>query len=129
MDRASIRIHCLSCGIEFRSLEQTQVRNEPSRYDCPTCHYQTVAPSNLSNPALSPSDFQRRLSALVQAAWGSVLPTEIVSIVRDELEFVAELAHTGRRVYVQIIDLGPHEQAALPTRDRKEVLQSRSIHE
>jgi hypothetical protein len=47
---------------------------------------------------------------------------EIVAVLRDELEFEAELGAPGRRMLVQIIDLGqldPEMQSMRPSGSRK----------
>jgi hypothetical protein len=65
------------------------------------------------------------------SARASGLDTEaIVHALRDELEFAAEMGHAGRRFSVQLIDLGPQEGEILnrPVRDRREILQNRSVN-
>ncbi|HMQ30948.1 MAG TPA: hypothetical protein PKD53_09475 [Chloroflexaceae bacterium] len=66
---------------------------------------------------------------LAQARAGGLTSDEIVATLRDELEFAAELAHVGRQICVQIIDLGPSEGQTVqqPVRDRTTVLRGRAV--
>jgi hypothetical protein len=60
---------------------------------------------------------------LIRNAWASGLDAEaIVQVLREELVFAAERGHVGRQFAVQLIDLGPQENAVLqrPLRDRRE---------
>jgi hypothetical protein len=83
-------------------------------------------------PGVSSADeLAELLSALITGARQGGLDADvIVQTLRDELEFAAEMAHTGRHFCVQLIDLGPQESNILqrPVRDRREVLQTRSVN-
>lgn len=75
---------------------------------CPVCQLfnplDTIAPS----PRMTIESFEIRLSELVaQARASQITPDDIVVVLRNELEFAAELASSGRDLCVQIIDLGP----------------------
>jgi hypothetical protein len=75
---------------------------------------------------------QTELDALISCARASGLAVEtIVRALRDELGFAAEMGRLGHRFCVQLIDLGPPEGLILhrPVRDRREILQSRSVNE
>jgi hypothetical protein len=79
---------------------------------------------------MSTDDLETQLRALVMSARAGGLDAEaIVRVLRDELEFAAEMGHAGRRFSVQLIDLGPQEGEILnrPVRDRREILQNRSV--
>ena len=122
---ASLR--CVNCGssLGVPPVGATVVR-------CPVCQLDNplfVAPT--SSP-LTAELFARGLEALVAQARASGVSGEaIVAVLRDELEFAAELAHAGRQLHVQILDLGPAEgQAATPPiRDRTSVLRGRTVGE
>lgn len=124
-DQPSLR--CVNCGssLGMPPAGATVVR-------CPVCQLDNplfVAPP--SSP-LTAELLARGLEALVTRARASGVSGEtIVSVLRDELEFAAELANGGRQLHIQILDLGPAEgrPAGPPIRDRTTVLRGRSVGE
>jgi hypothetical protein len=82
-------------------------------------------------PVESVDDLVAQLGALISSARESGVDAEaIVHALRDELEFAAEMADTGRHFSVQLIDLGPREATILhrPAHDRRTILQTRSAN-
>jgi len=61
---------------------------------------------------------------------GGIDAEELVQLLRGELEFAAELTHSGHHFCVQLIDLGvqPGEVLSRPLRDRREMLQTHSVN-
>lgn len=81
--------------------------------------------------AMSADHLSSQLGALITSARTSGLDAAIiVQTLRDELEFAAEMANTGRHFCVQLIDLGAQESDILqrPVRDRRAMLQTRSVN-
>lgn len=117
-------IRCLNCGTALEAPPEGA-----AGVICPVCQYlnDLQAPAVL---ALTADSFEARLGDLIgQARSSGLAPDEIVRVLRDELEFAAELASTGRHLTVQIIDLGPLDAEALrrPTRDRTSILRGRAV--
>jgi threonine synthase len=116
-------LRCANCGNEW----------EPQglSLNCPVCGFPAVAEMAIDSTAIrSIADLEAQLSALLLGARASGLdPDEVVRVLRDELEFAAELAHAGRRLYVQLLDLGPQEadMRAQPTRNRGATLRGRGV--
>lgn len=97
---------------------------------CPVCGLQHSGDLIHSAPLLTSDSFESQLGALIsQAHRDGLPPDEIVRVLRDELEFTAELAHSGRQFLVQLVDLGPLETrgAPQPQRDGGTTLRSRSV--
>jgi hypothetical protein len=118
-------VQCSNCGamIEIPLIGVDTVH-------CPVCQYvfELRAPSQIHE--FTPEALETSLSNLMAQARASGLDRdEIVRVLRDELEFAAELAHTGRNMTVQIIDLGPLESHAArpPIRDRTTILRGRVV--
>jgi hypothetical protein len=98
---------------------------------CPVCRLPLSTSEMSAMSPMSTNDLATQLGALVTSARASGLDAEvIVHVLRDELEFAAEMAHAGRHFYVQLIDLGPRESDILqrPVRDRRAILQTRSVN-
>lgn len=126
------KMRCVNCGTEWvpevvpGGVEDLQVLD----YSCPVCLFRfrptatPLAPRNMTRDELAAN-----LDTLISDARSSGLDLTIITqTLRDELEFVAELGSVGRRLYVQIVDLGPQEGTITnrPLRDRGETLQSRT---
>ena len=126
-------VQCSNCGTEWnpapRSLDQG---GAPAGADvCPVCQLPVSTSETAPQRLISVNDLSVQLGALIAGARASGLaPDSIVQVLRDELEFAAEMAHVGRNFCVQLIDLGPQESNILqrPARDRREILQSRSAN-
>lgn len=122
--RAQPLIYCVNCGTALGfPLEGV------AGVTCPVCQLfnELRAPERLT---LTPDALEARLGDLIgQARAGGMPPDEIVRVLREELEFAAELASAGRHLCVQIIDLGPLESQGLqrPVRDRGAMLRGRAI--
>lgn len=120
-------LRCANCGTEW---VPSALQNGADAASCPVCHY-TAEVHALVPDIRSREDFEQQLSALVTAAWsGGVESEQILHMLRDELAFAAELANAGHQFSVQLIDLGVQtgEMAVRPIRDRREMLQSRSVN-
>lgn len=121
----SLATRCTNCGTVWTPTEQ---RFEQA---CPVCGMVASTGEAAPQGVSSAGDLASQLSSLISSARLSGLEDEtIVQVLRDELEFAAEMAHAGRHFCVQLIDLGPQESDILqrPVRDRREVLQTRSVN-
>lgn len=100
---------------------------------CPVCEYSTSgeeASWDLPEPT-SERELVELLSAFLDhARHGGIDNETIMRVLRDELEFTAELVNHGRRFCVQVLDLGPQEAGAPygAQRDRSVGLRSRGLH-
>jgi len=100
-DRLSLR--CANCGTTL----DLPAPGEPG-VTCPVCQLFNAVSASAPAPELSIDMFEARLGDLVSQARVSGLQLDaIVHVLRDELEFTAELASGGRDLCVQILDLGP----------------------
>ncbi len=125
---------CPNCGTEWTPEPQLSSGDNlnTQEYICPVCQFhlmQHLSPTE-EPQALSTDELQARLIALMTDARASgVSPQEIVGILSDELAFEAELTAPGRRMLVQIMDLGQFEPALRPqpTSRESELLHSRSL--
>ncbi len=120
---------CTNCGTVWTPAEQQAEQN--SAEACPVCGLVELAGGAAAPGVSSADELAELLSALITGARQGGLDADvIVQTLRDELEFAAEMAHTGRHFCVQLIDLGPQESNILqrPVRDRREVLQTRSVN-
>lgn len=118
-------MRCVNCG----TMLEPPALSGAADVICPVCNYHMASDAqSAAAHALTAAELETQLGALVVEARESGVPSEeIVRVLRDELEFAAELAHAGRRLTVQIIDLGPQEGQGLarPVRDRSSVLRGR----
>jgi hypothetical protein len=97
---------------------------------CPVCQLFNTFDAPLPDPDFTVEVFEARLGDLVAQARASGIPLDaIVHTLRDELEFSAELASSGRDLYVQIIDLGPSTSQPLRRshRDDSVTLRGRAV--
>lgn len=128
MDRTGSYLRCPNCGTTFQpddSLPSESRSRRAMAYRCPVCQYEVAA---TRERLVSVEALGADVSSLVERARVSgVAPDEIVRILRDELAFMAEMANQGRRLHVEIIDLGPHdnEVPALLNEDGRELLTHR----
>lgn len=96
-------IHCANCGTSL-----TLGAADGPGVTCPVCHFTNSPDIRSTEHGLTLDAFEARLGALHNEARASgLLPDDIVHVLRDELEFAAELANRGRDLCVQIVDLGP----------------------
>ena len=122
-------LHCVNCGHEWA--EASPGGTPPQTYACPICQYPVsagVAPG--AGGMATADDLAQRLSALMAEAREAGIDDDlVVQVLSDELEFAAELAHAGRNMCVQVIDLGPLDQLGFdrPVRDRSAVLRGRAL--
>lgn len=120
-----LTFNCVNCGTVLE-----QADSSIGSVVCPVCHF-----INEVRAASEPGEFtfdtlEHELGALIDHARSSGIGLdEIVRALRDELEFTAELASSGRNLSVQIIDLGPMESQGLqrPVRDRGAMLRGRAV--
>ncbi len=120
---------CTNCGTVWTPAE-LQAEQALAR-SCPVCGMSEAGGETNSLGVSSAGELADQLGALINSARQGGLPADvIVQALRDELEFAAEMAHAGRHFCVQLIDLGPQESDILqrPVRDRREVLQTRSVN-
>lgn len=102
MQRPLAPVNCPNCGA---------ARAELSSEVCQVCYYpvEAPAPARAAHPR-TPSDLRTGIDDLLtRARAGGVDHEAILSVLRDELAFAAELARPDRRHSVQVIDIGPHE--------------------
>jgi hypothetical protein len=96
-------IRCANCGTRLAVAPR-----DGSSVICPVCHFANAPDMLSSEPSMTLEAFEARLGELHRDARASgLLPDDIVHVLRDELEFAAELANRGRDLCVQIVDLGP----------------------
>jgi len=126
-------VQCSNCGTKWtpaaRSLDQGGA--SASAAVCPVCQLPLPTGETVVKRSTSVDDLSNQLGALIASARASGLDAAIiVQVLRDELEFAAEMAQAGRHFCVQLIDLGPQESNILqrPARDRREILQTRSVN-
>lgn len=120
-----LSIPCVNCGTALEPLARgaTSVR-------CPVCGFLNDLSAPAQALAFTRDSLESSLGDLIsRARAGGLTSDEILAALRDELEFAAELASGGRRIFVQIVDLGPHEGPAAPqpTRDRAVALRGRAL--
>src|SRR5689334_6914570 len=126
-------VRCTNCGTEWAlEARPNHLGGFPvSKPACPVCQLPLSSGETSPLRLVSTDDLETQLRALMTSARASGLDAEaIVHVLRDELEFAAEMGHAGRRFSVQLIDLGPQEGEILnrPVRDRREILQNRSVN-
>lgn len=125
-----VRLHCSNCGSDFTPPLSVPGEPAPAGYTCPVCQFYVTAMLPSVERQVSASDLASQLDNLIAEARESGVPLDdITRVLRDELEFQAELTHTGRRLMVQIIDLGPQtlETTDPVAPDRRELLHNRSL--
>jgi phage FluMu protein Com len=99
----SLSLCCANCGTQLEAPAQGALG-----VTCPVCHFFNTFSPGYSEPKLTREVFEARLGELVATARVGTLSADvIVEVLRDELEFAAELANRGRDLCVQIVDLGP----------------------
>lgn len=132
------QLNCPNCGTKFNeaatatSSSRVATNWEVSTMICAVCHYDLTetATKELTQPQSSAELENLVHDLLLGARTSGVDPAEIVQVLRDELEFAAELAGTGRRFSVQVIDLGPEEQSGgiqLALNNNRDLINSRSF--
>lgn len=133
MNEDGLFLRCLNCGTEFKPVQLLELGGSSTTWGspCPVCQFQ-VTPSRRTETrfSLPAGDFESQLSKfLVDAQARGVAPQELMRALRDELEFTMELAHPGRRMMLNIVDLGEQEGNAgtLPMRDIRELRHGRSV--
>jgi hypothetical protein len=100
-DQPSLR--CANCGTPLDPPDRGAIG-----VICPVCQLFNSLGDSSPAPEITLELLEVRLGDLVAQARASGLPLDsIVHMLRDELEFTAELASGGRDLCVQIIDLGP----------------------
>ncbi|MDZ4716981.1 MAG: hypothetical protein SH847_00805 [Roseiflexaceae bacterium] len=124
------RVWCTNCGTDWTV--ESQADTQTTETVCPVCYLPMSTSAVPLMSALSVSDLEEQLSQLMASARASGLNSDaIVHALRGELQFAAEMDHVGHHFNVQLIDLGPDESEIhhRPMRDRREILQSRSVNE
>ena len=130
MEQTVVQARCPNCGTEFASpaIESGQ-QSEVLR--CPVCQFEFVieAPDKRQAPT-STAELARAMSDLIRQARATQTPdTQIIETLRSELAFQAELANPGRRMWVQIIDLGARDSQTGATQesDQRDLIHSRQF--
>lgn len=125
-------VQCQNCGAEFTPLPTQEFHPEKVAYSCPICHYCNTT-TELPSDRLtihSQDELESHLNTFMhKVRMGGLSADTIVLVLCRELEFAAELAHPGRRIHVQLIDLGSQDfeiyDHSLP--DQREILQQRIV--
>jgi hypothetical protein len=101
--RSSSSLGCANCGTRLDPPAQGELG-----VTCPVCNFFNAFSPTYIEPHLTREALETQLGELVSLARASDLSADvIVQVLRDELEFAAELANRGRDLCVQIVDLGP----------------------
>lgn len=99
----SSSLYCANCGSHLEQPAQGALG-----VTCPVCHFFNAFSPVYVEAYLTRETLETQLGELVSLARTSDLSADvIVQVLRDELEFAAELANRGRDLCVQIVDLGP----------------------
>lgn len=129
MNQVGSYLRCPNCGATSRS-EDAPTSDARDRRGattrCPVCEFEFA--SQVKDRLISVDDFGSNVNALIERARSSGVPADdIVRVLRDELAFSAEMANRGRRLCVEIIDLGPQNDDVLhpAENDGREALASR----
>lgn len=123
-----VRLHCPNCGTDFAAPSTHAGEPNPTDHICPVCQFTVTGTPTPAADAVSFDDLQAQLDAvLAHARSAGVPPDDITRVLRDELEFHAELAHEGHRFVVQVIDLGRQSPGLGDTviADGRDLLQTR----
>lgn len=126
------RVWCTNCGTDWTVENTTESQTQAAEASCPVCHLPIPISYVPPTRALSVSDLEAQLGDLIADARASGLESEaILHALLNELQFAAEMDHVGHHFNVQLIDLGPDQSHVhqRPIRDRRELLQSRSVNE
>jgi rubredoxin len=117
VESVKILRRCPNCGTFFPGDDRAASSQESSlAYRCPVCEF--VFSEDGPAPSTSASELEAEINQLVASArQNGVQPDDIVQVLRDELAFMCELAQPGRRVSVEVIDLGPQDDAWLRPRE------------
>lgn len=126
-------VRCTNCGTKWTPAERAlgAAGSSPAAAVCPVCRMAMPAGDVTLKRPMTAGDLAAQIGALITSARASNLDSAvIVQILRDELEFAAEMGQAGRHFCVQLIDLGPKEGDILqrPVRDRRALLQTRSTN-
>lgn len=111
----NVKFPCSGCGCEFTPSEPLEYRAETHEWvaRCPVCG-SDASPHASSDrePTMDLGTFETSLRAIVaKARMQGITDQQIFSALRAELEWEAELAHNGRHISVQLIDLGTRHVA------------------
>ena len=119
--RDSSSLRCANCGTPLDPPD----KGAPG-VTCPICQLFNALSVPDLELTLTLESLEARLGDLVAQARTSGLPLDsIVHMLRDELEFAAELASSNRDLCVQIIDLGPRKGQPLRRSSRDESMMLR----
>ena len=114
MEHDTLVMRCPNCGEPWRADDEIPPDADVDRaasHRCSVCEFVFI-PGSTGRPS-SVEDLEGSISVLInKARQGGVPADEIVQILREELAFMAEYARQGRRLSVQIIDLGPQDGSA-----------------
>src|SRR6476660_4277114 len=103
MDKLEASVRCGNCGTVWTPDEPLLFGSAQGEwgYTCPVCQYHVTVGESAASSPMTVADFQARLGTLLaEARAGGLASDELVPILRDELEFEAELAQHGRRILI-----------------------------
>jgi phage FluMu protein Com len=124
--RDLLSLRCANCGSAL-----ALPGDGASGVTCPVCQFFNPVIESPTEPEITLETLETRLSDLVAQARASDIPLDAIThVLRDELEFAAELASGGRDLCVQIIDLGPRvsrQPQRRSSRDDNVMLRGRAV--
>ena len=108
-----MKLVCPNCGSKFKSEESTQaaIGKLGKEYVCPVCEFSPVYTIKGLVPGPTELiDFEQSIrQILIKARAGGLSNRDIISVLKNELEFAAETGEAGHSFLVQLIDLGSVE--------------------
>jgi hypothetical protein len=118
MEKNFLKLFCPNCGSTFEAAEapRMSIGNQGKEYVCPVCEYYPVLPQMGLMPGPTELiDFEKSVrQILIKARAGGLANTDIIAVLKNELEFAAETGETGHSFLVQLIDLGSPESSNNP---------------
>lgn len=118
MEKHYLMLFCSNCGSKFEAAKSPRVEigRLGKEYVCPVCEFSPVFARNGVAPGLTELvDFERAIrQMLIKAREGGLTNSEIIEVLKNELEFAAETGESGHSFLVQLIDLGAPEKSNNP---------------
>jgi hypothetical protein len=113
-----MKLSCTNCGSSFETFDSPRIikGDNGNEYTCPVCaFYPNRAGVSTEQSLTAITDFEQFIrQTLIQARASGVQDSEIISVLKSELEFAAEIGGMGHSFLVQLIDLGSHENSNGP---------------
>ncbi len=118
MEKNYLKLFCSNCGSKFEASETSRVAigKLGKEYVCPVCEFSPVfARNGLAPRPTELVDFEQSVrQILIRARAGGLANSEIIDVLKNELEFAAETGESGHSFLVQLIDLGSPESSNSP---------------